>query len=319
MKASILKSLSESLALALLLEASGYPKPGNVHRTRDRKGLRYEAFLATGIFSLKYFEKGLKRGCRGEYGKLVFGDLIYGLVKNVIDKLKSTNTCLGSSLLLSLMSVSLGNYICSEYGELEDLIELSKNILKSTTVWDTIYYYMAIRKASPSYIKPGDVTGEYINVWDRKYRKHLIEKNHALIDVLNYSSRFDIIAREALNGFKQGFKAEEFLRNRIEFHGEVNRAIVETYLYLLSLNKDTIIVLKHGDKEAIKVSRKAGKVLKQVLNAGDNWKKHVLLFDKTLHDKGINPGAVADLTVETLALYLVRNTINRSVLLDLSH
>ncbi|MEM4481547.1 MAG: triphosphoribosyl-dephospho-CoA synthase [Desulfurococcaceae archaeon] len=316
--AKLFRSLAELLSLALILEASGYPKPGNVHRISDGAGLRYEAFLATGVFALKYFELGIKRGYRG-VGKLTVGDLIYGLVSEVISRTKSSNTCLGSSLLLSLMSVSLGKCIKCRPRGLEDLVAASREIVELTTEWDAVYYYRAIRRASPSYIKPEDNTAEYVNVWDRAYRKHLVEKRQRLVDVLRYSSKFDVVAREAVSGFAQGLTYEEFLRQRLLSHGDINRAIVETYLYILSLNIDTVVLLKHGERVATEISRKAKQVLDNLVKASENWMPPVLELDVELRSRGVNPGAVADIVAETIALHLIRNVLEGREPLELSH
>lgn len=313
-----MKSIPETLSLALLLEVSGTPKPGNIHRSSDRRGLRYEAFLATGIFAYKYFEKGLRRGYRG-LRRLVVGDLVYGLVRDVMDKTKSTNTCLGSSLLLSIMSVSLGSMYRGNIVDIDELRVESRNILHETTVWDTIYYYMAIRKASPSYLKPHDDTGEYVNVWDPLYRKKLVEKNHTLLEVLKYTSRFDIVAREAINGFREGFRGERYLRNRIGIHSDLNRAIVETYLYLLSRNIDTVVLLKHGIHVAEYVSNKATQVLDLTEERQGDWSIPIEEFDRELVESDINPGSVADLITVVIAIYLLRNILEYGYLLDLSH
>lgn len=316
----VFKLYSEPLALALVLEASAYPKPGNVHRLRDKRGLRYEAFLATGILSLKYFEKGVRRGYYGGHGvKLLVGDLIFGLLKDVTYKVKSTNTCLGSSLILSFMSVSLGKLLRVKDRCIGSLGEISKDLVEETTVFDSIYYYKAIRLASPSYVKPSDDTGGYVNVWDKNFKSKLIEKGHRLVDILKYNSRFDIVSDEVLNGFQRGFRAEKFLRSRLGTHGDLNRAIVESYLYLLSENKDTIVFLKHGEEASSEVSQKAGRILSEVMRNSSSWLDSLWKFDEELHGRGINPGAVADLTVETIALFLLRNLVEKGLLLDLSN
>jgi triphosphoribosyl-dephospho-CoA synthase len=312
------KVYAEPFALALILEASAYPKPGNVHRLRDREGLRYEAFLATGVLSAKYFERGIRRGFTG-YRKVIVGDLIYGLIKEVAYKLRSTNTCLGSSMLLSFMSVTLGKLLRGGGEDLRLLQEITRSIVEDTTVLDSIYYYKAIRVASPSYIKPGDDTGEYVNVWDENFELKLVEKNHRLIDILKYNSRFDIVSDEVLRGFQRGFNAEEFLRSRLITHRDLNRGIIETYLYLLSENRDTIIYLKHGEDTALEVSRKAREILLEVMNKNTNWFKPLWEFDEELNRRKINPGAVADLTAEAIALYLLKNMFEEDMLLDLSY
>jgi triphosphoribosyl-dephospho-CoA synthase len=309
------RSLAEPLALALILEASGYPKPGNVHRTRDYVDLKYEAFLATGIYALKYLEKGVKRGVHPPR-RLLIGDLVYGLVRDVVDKARSSNTCLGSSLLLSLLSVSIGRMVSSGLIDLNELESIGASIIRQTTVYDAVYYYKAIRKAKPSYLKPSDETGEYVNVWDKAYIRKLLEKKHTLYYVLSYSSRFDIVADDALNGFKRGYQGERFLRGRIETHGDLNRAIVETYLYLLSENRDTIVFLKHGGEAAREASIKARRVLDEIIGLDDaSWVHRVWQLDQEFYEKKINPGSIADIVAEAIGLYLLRNTIEKGTLL----
>lgn len=41
--------VSRIAQIASVLEVSGYPKPGNVHRTRDFDDMVYEDFLVSGI------------------------------------------------------------------------------------------------------------------------------------------------------------------------------------------------------------------------------------------------------------------------------
>lgn len=312
-----LRKLVDSLSLSIILEASAYPKPGNVHRTRDRKGLRYEAFLATGVLASKYFERGIKRGYKG-LGRIVVGDLVYGLVREVIDNLKSTNTCLGSSLILSTMSVAIGTLCYRGEFRFDKIGEAVREVIGKTTVYDSIYYYKAVRKASPSYLRPGDYTGEYVNIWDPRYKKKLLEKNHRLFDVLVYSSRIDIVADEVISGLSRGFEAELFLRSRLEDHGDLNKAIVETYLYLLSRNNDTVVYLKHGLDTSREVSNIAKRVLEEVLNKREDWVYVVSAFDDELQSRRINPGSTADLTAEVIALYLIKNIVEHDILLDLS-
>lgn len=41
--------VSKSAQIASILEVSGYPKPGNVHRTKDFDDMCFEDFLISGI------------------------------------------------------------------------------------------------------------------------------------------------------------------------------------------------------------------------------------------------------------------------------
>lgn len=312
-----LEKLAEILGLSIILEASSYPKPGNVHRLSNNPGLEYEYFLVTGVFSIKYFRRSIMRGING-WGDVVIGDLIYGLIKDIMDTV-SSNTCLGSGLLLTTLGVSIGLSIRNGKMNIEDIIENSGRIISSTTIEDSVYYYKAVRKASPSYIKPGDYVGDYVNVWDPLFEIKLREKGHRLIDVLKYSSRFDIVAEEVINKYPVSREAEIFLRKRLKEHGDWNRGVVETYLYVLSHTRDTIVFLKHGDEVARWVSHRSKYILGEIMDKTTEWMSIVQEFDIDLKKKGINPGSVADIISSTIAIYLLRNYIesNRVFRLDL--
>ncbi|MEM2622936.1 MAG: triphosphoribosyl-dephospho-CoA synthase, partial [Candidatus Nezhaarchaeales archaeon] len=50
--------------LAALLEVSAYPKPGNVHRLRDRWGKRFEHFVAGSVAIGPIVKEAFMRGYR---------------------------------------------------------------------------------------------------------------------------------------------------------------------------------------------------------------------------------------------------------------
>jgi hypothetical protein len=66
----IARRVSRQLELAMLLEVSAYPKPGNVHRTRDYSGTKFEHFLASAVSARPYFERAGKRGVLISEGKI---------------------------------------------------------------------------------------------------------------------------------------------------------------------------------------------------------------------------------------------------------
>lgn len=296
--------LAEKLALSLILEASAYPKPGNVHRLSERVDLRYEDFLITGIVSLKYFIQGLERGYRGWSGR-VFGDLIYGVLKE-LSELNIGNTCLGSMLLLTPLSVTLGYCARSEEVTTECVMDMIHLIVESTTVEDTIYFYKAVRLAKPSYLKPTDETGEYVNVWDNDYEKKLFEKNHRLVNVLEYSSKIDVVARELLSGYEKSYGFSRHLLERLSIHGSWNRAVVETFLRIGASEIDTVVALKHGFHTALYVKSVMGDLADLVESApGDSWISVLSEVDSEFKTRGVNPGSIADLTASTIAFALL--------------
>lgn len=294
---------AELLSYSLLLEVSSYPKPGNVHRTKDLPGLVFEDFLYTGVSSVKWFRHGIIRGMRG-YSKAVFSDLVYGIVRDVIDY-RDANTCLGSSLLLTPISIGIGKCLKKEVENIDCYINEAVNAINNTTVYDTVYFYRAVRLAKPSYIRRSDDTGEYVNVWDKHYRSKLITKNQRLIDILIHSSSRDIVADELVRGYPRSITGKQFFQDRIKTHKDWNRGVVETYLYHLSRNIDTLVSRTHGQTKAIEVMEKARDTLKKILSKQRGWKKPVKELDNYLRKQNINPGSIADLTVSTIAFFLL--------------
>lgn len=297
---------ADLLSLSLLLEPSAYPKPGNVHRTRDLPGLKYEDFLVTGIVAHKWLYRGVQRGLRG-FGKIVFGDLIYYALKEVLAITRRGNTCLGSMLLLAPLGVAVGKLLRSD-GELivDDIVEEVCRILREATVYDSIYFYRAVRLVAPTYIKPEDQVDDYVNVWDPAYKRKLVEKNQTLYKVLEYSAKRDIVAHELVYGYPRSLEAKQFLEKRLNKHHNWNRAVVETYLKLLSQNWDTVIKRLHGEQVAKQVSLKARETLKEIQDK-EKWVEPVEKLDHELRRQGINPASIADLVVSTIALYLIDN------------
>ena len=62
MPGGLASEISRRLELAMLFEVSAYPKPGNVHRTRDYPGTRFEHFLASAVASRSSFEIAAEKG-----------------------------------------------------------------------------------------------------------------------------------------------------------------------------------------------------------------------------------------------------------------
>ncbi len=297
--------LPDILSISMALEPLAYPKPGNTHRYMDLPGLRLEHFIVASIIAHKYYMMLYDRGRYGSRHHVVLGDAIYGIMREVYSATKGSNPCLGTVTLLAPLALA-GGKLESENKTpgAEMLASTASRIIMETTVHDTIYYYMAIRIVSPSYLKPSDDTGNYVNIWDPDYREKIIEKNQTLYKTLQYSSRIDIIADEVINNYKRSLDAQKYLEKRYIETSDWNRAVVETYLYLLSRNTDTVIALKHGLGKAHEASRRAAIVLSNIIDKSE-WLPHVEKLDKEFRKEKINPGSIADLVAAALAFYLV--------------
>ncbi len=293
------------LSSGIGLEVSAYPKPGNVHRLVDHEDTWFEDFIITSNVFTYWLYRGAVRGYYKRYNRYTIGDLVYHIVKDSMLITGGGNTCLGSSLLLTPLSLSIGELL-SERNEIDinDLVRMACSIVeKYSTVYDTIMFYKAIRKASPSYIKVTDETHYYPNVWSPSYQEEILRGNISLWRILKYSSRTDIVAGEVVNCYKASIDAMKFLSNRLAYHRAWNRAIVETYLYLLSKTRDTVITRKYGLDLAENVMELAKYILDKVIVAGKEWINIVMDFDRKLQSMNFNPGSIADLTASAISLY----------------
>ena len=85
---------------------------------------------------------------------------------------------------------------------------------------------------------------------------------------------------------------------------DLNVAITNTFLKVLSEHPDTFIARKVGFKKASETSLDAKKVLRLGGLETSNGRKSILEFDRKLRESGnlLNPGTTADITAAALAL-----------------
>ena len=67
---NLIRYVRASSQLAAVLEVSGWPKPGNVHRTKDHFDTRYEHFLAGSIMLGSSAEEAAVKGSMAASGRL---------------------------------------------------------------------------------------------------------------------------------------------------------------------------------------------------------------------------------------------------------
>ena len=312
--------LAVYLSIGMALEVSAYPKPGNVHRLRDFRDTKFEDFIIAATFSQYHFLKGILRGIRirrGIVGKVVFGDLIKGVVRDSIRISGGGNTSLGTSLLLTPLSIALGYlHDINTDVELSEIPKAATELLREfSTSFDTISFYEAIRMAKPGDVKVAnlsDIPQRYrINAWDPDYVSKILDGNVTLWEIFHYSAVRDLNSDEVVNGYPRVLNLVNFLSSRLDIHGDWNRAVVEAFLMQLSREYDTFILKKHGVVIARYVSERAGELFNYCLsNEWHGCYRKLLMFDDELHLKDVNPGSTADLIATAISLYVLTRRTN---------
>jgi len=324
----VIEHIRNSAQLASILEVSGYPKPGNVHRTRDHADTRYEHFLAGAVALGSSVELSAMRGIMVSKGriknsKIGVGKLIRKAVIDVANSHKNGNTHLGICLLFIPLSAAAAKTYMEE-NEIS-IPKLRKNfmeIMNTTTAIDTINVYEAIRIAgTPKDL--GEVKeGRFPDIYDKNFRRKILEGDIRLIEVMIESSSYDTVAKELSNGIE--ISAELGFKELMEVYWQtkdINIAIVHTFLKILSEYPDTFIARKIGVKKVsdikraveigIKETKWISETAREILDLGglttEEGRMKLWKFDDELQRLGddYNPGTTADLTATSIMIALL--------------
>ncbi len=304
----VLNKISSLLSAAFALEALAL-KPGNVHPYIGmRNNMMYEDFVLTSTIIQPYISKCVKRGFYQCRTRAVFADLLRKALSKIIDT-TSTNTCLGSLLLVMPIAYSAGKMLRlrKDLGGNHSILRIARETVMSSTVYDAIEFYRAVRLASPGYIRKTDDVGEQVNVWDPKYKSKLLLRGEGLGYILEKTCRRDIVACEAVS-YSITSKSVEFFKHRLRVHRDFRRAISETYLYILSNNIDTMVLRSRGPDVALRASKMASRTLEKIIRINSNdWVKEISRLDQIFASEKICPGSTADIIVAVLATLLISN------------
>jgi len=296
--------ISRCLELAILFEVSGYPKPGNIHRTADFSETIFEHYLASAVAIAPSFRKAAEQGIKfsnGEIGasELGIGSMIKDAVNRMLSSQKGGNTLLGAIIILAPIAAAAGMID----GKIS-LVKLRKNIkmvVESTTPEDAIQTYDAI-----ALVNPGGLNhSKDLDVNDLKSKKKILDQGITLYDTFKIASVYDSIAYEWVNNYPTTFDlGYPYLVKELEKTGNLNIATVHSFLKILAEVPDTFISRKVGQQKAERISIQANNVLKQGGLSTSKGKQLLLEFDKNLRDSknDLSPGTTADITEAVLAL-----------------
>jgi triphosphoribosyl-dephospho-CoA synthase len=300
------KHISNCLELAMLLEVST-SKPGNVTPTASFEGTRIEHFLASAVAAESSFEEAAHRGIAVSENKLNISEVgIGGIIKDCVVEInawqKGGNTLLGTVMLLVPIAVAAGMTPTGE-NFVFDFSRLRKNLrlaVESTTAEDAVSLYEAIDVAKPSGL--GDAPD--LDVTDPASKARLLADNVSLFEVFKLAAGYDDICSEWVRNYPITFDlAYPYLTAQLE-RGDLNAAVVQTFLKILSEHPDTFIARKAGVEKARVVSLEAKKVLERGGLETEAGRASIRELDKRLRESGnlLNPGTTADLTAAALAL-----------------
>jgi len=271
--------VAQCAELAMLLELSSSPKPGNVDRCHDFSDIGFHHFIASAVSAYPVFRKAAFGECR-------MGSLLLEGVRAWKEWNVSSNTHFGSLVLMLPLAIA-----ASRSGDLRD--ELAR-VQSGTTVQDSVDFYRAFDLAGA---RVADV--DEFSLKDPDFEEQLRRGNKNLFDLMSLSKGHDLVAREWVTGYERSFRLSLRLDELIGRHGP-NEGIVRAYLEALAEEPDSLVRAKFGIEKAREVSLRAGVVLEDAtLGAARNLDSEFIAED-------VNPGSTADLVAASLFISLLK-------------
>ena len=287
--------IAENAALAMILEVSSFPKPGNVHRLRDFKDTAYEQFLASAVAAGTVFGRAAKAARTHEYGA---GAMIEAAVERSIRRQSGGNTHFGTFVLLIPLVMGAAavseterktasdpeNITASDPENIAERIAgAAGKICRKTTACDAEAFYRAFAASGAAVQKDPEGT---FDLTDPAAVSRIADSGKTLAALMEEAAGRDLVAAEWVNGFektkafrKRLARHEEYMAHRTA-HGTVHRnisesnrdpvaksrictAVVVTFAEFLASVPDTFIASKHDQKAADDVCAKAAAILEE--------------------------------------------------------
>lgn len=259
---------AEHAQLALLVDVAAAPKPGNVDRDHDHPELRVGQFLAGGVGA----GAGLRAAAAGDPVGAAFERAVAGMSRGA-----GTNTQFGSLLLV----VPLVRAAAATDRELSP--ESAAAVAESTTVADAAAFYRAFEYVDVAVADPPVGMNELDVRRGAAAIPTLRDRRLTLYEVLSRSTE-DSNATEWTTGFRRTFEAA---RGIVDDDGPLADRIARAFVDRLAAEEDTHVRTTHGADVAREIRERAA--------AARGDPEAVAALDADLLDRGINPGATADL------------------------
>ena len=279
-----MRSIADNAQLALLLEVSSTPKPGNVDRAHEYEDLRFEHFITGGVGA----RRGLGRAANGES----VGDCFEQAIAGMSDQ-SGGNTQFGAILLVTPLAVAAAR----THGD-ADLPrpltpEHASEVVAETTIDDAVGFYRAFEHVGVAVDDPPEDIGapDVRNGADAE--PLLRERGLTLEDVMADSADVDGLAAEYVDGFERTFAMAERITNDT---GPITDRAAGAFLEALAAEIDTFVVTQHDHEIAEEVRQRARATLDGEEAVSD-------LADEFV-ERGINPGTTADLVAGGLFVAL---------------
>jgi len=274
-----MRTTTENAHLALLLEVTTTPKPGNVDRHHDYPDLRFEHFVTGAVGALSGLERAADPDER-------VGRAFERAVRGMSEQ-SGGNTQFGALLAVVPLVRASARGDLSPSGV--------DAVVAATTVADACDFYRAFEHVAVAVDDPP----EGMEALDVRRGSDAVptleERGLTLAEVMERSTDTDGLAREWVGGFERTFDAADRL---FDLGGPVTDRAARVFLELLAAEPDTFVATRADRETAEEVTRRAKAALDGEEDPAD-------LADEFVA-RDINPGTTADLVAAALFVALER-------------
>ena len=272
------ESLSQHLAAAFknacLAELEAL-KPGNVHVFADGHGMVVQDFV---------------RSAEAVSQEIVRPHLTVG--ERIRNSIEATWQAVGCNTNLGIVLLCAPMIHAALERKGEPFPQTLERVLQSLTVEDTALTYEAILRALPAGLGQSE--------------RHDVRESPqvTLQQAMAEAAPRDRIAYQYAHRFSDVRKGAQVYEEACRRWGRPGWATSAVYLKFLASIEDTHIFRKFGAETAAQVKAEAEQH-RDALLAEENPKKYqraLLEFDRSLKERGLNPGTSADLTVASLLM-----------------
>lgn len=324
----IVENVEYCTELAVLLEVSTYPKPGNVDRFHDFIDTTYEHYLSSAVVlgtsaRIAAFRTLNAVTHQKDLSSIRLGKLLDITDESIQRRHLGVNTIFGTTLLLlPLAAGAAATAVTTSTTQLlhpnmykQKLRLWIRRICRATTVKDAMDFYRALRRRKPGGL---DAFPE-LDVPDARKRsseKELRQRGLTLFEVMKRSASWDALCAEWTNGFHVTFNEGYPILNRtLKETGSISLAGAHCFLTLLAKHPDTLIKRKVGSAKALEIMMDAQRTLKKGSVFTKEGHQYIVNLDKKLRIDGnvLNPGCTADLTAASFMLTLLYGDLSQRV------
>ncbi|MHC1592564.1 MAG: triphosphoribosyl-dephospho-CoA synthase [Methermicoccaceae archaeon] len=292
-------TVAQCAQLAMLLEVSTTPKPGNVDRSHNFEDTSFEHFLASAVGALPALIKASSSG---------FG--IGGLIRDVVAESmrwhRGGNTHFGTFLLLVPLCMAAGMH--TEQLFTPSLTPYLKStvsqLVRATTVNDSLEFLEAFHMAN---VRVKDVNE--LDIKQHNTAQEIERRQITLFELMEMSARYDLVAREWVCGFEESFEGARMIRE-LEKRHTINDAIMLVFINELAQMPDSFVATKFGGEVADDVCNRARSLQSHIRAVGiHEAMDRVNEFDDELISAHINPGSTADIVGAALFIALLEGLV----------